>query len=167
MNLRHATEKDLPALHTLFTDITRKLDSEGICIWDEIYPDCAFPVDIKRESLFVLEENGRLISAFALCEPQKDEGSIVWENPVANGIYLFRFGVSPDFLKKGIGTYMLKEAKRIAKERGGEYLRLLVVDYNIPAIRFYEKNGHKKAYGYYVKDQDGLILKEYGYEINL
>lgn len=167
MNLRLATEKDLPALHNLFASITRKLDSENICIWDEIYPDCAFPDDIKRKSLFVLEEGDRFISAFALCEPQEDEGSIVWENPTANGIYLFRFGVSPDCLNKGIGTYMLKEAERIAKERGGEYLRLLVVDYNTPAIIFYEKNGYGKAEGYYVKDQDGLILKEYGYELNL
>ncbi len=167
MILRLATEKDLPEISCLFASITRKLDSENICIWDEIYPDCAFPDDIKRESLFVLEEDGRLISAFALCEPMDDEGSIVWENPTAKGVYLFRFGVSPDCLNKGIGTYMLKEAERIAKERGGEYLRLLVVDYNLPAIRFYEKNGYRKADGYYVKDQDGLILKEYGYELKL
>ena len=167
MKLRLATEKDLPSLHVLFTDITRKLDSENICIWDEVYPDCAFPDDIKRKSLFVLEEDEKLISAFALCSPLDDEGSIVWENPTAKGVYLFRFGVSPDCLNKGIGTYMLKEAERLAKERGGEYLRLLVVDYNLPAIKFYEKIGYKKAQGFYVKNQDGLILKEYGYELKL
>ncbi len=167
MNLRLATEKDLPEISRLFTSITRKLDSENICIWDEVYPDCAFPDDIKRKSLFLLEEDERLISAFALCEPQEDEGSIVWESPNAKGIYLFRFGVAPDSLNKGIGTLMLKEAERIAKESGGEYLRLLVVDYNIPAIKFYEKNGYGKAEGYYIKDQDGLILKEFGYELKL
>ncbi len=167
MKLRLSTEKDLSEIINLFNNITEDLDSKGINIWDEIYPACAFPDDIKRKSLFVLEEDGRLISAFALCEPLDDEGSIVWENPTAKGIYLFRFGVSPDCLNKGIGTYMLKEAERLAKERGGEYLRLLVVDYNVPAIKFYEKNGYIKAEGYYVKDQDGLILKEYGYELKL
>ena len=167
MNLRLATEKDLPSIHNLFADITRKLDSENICIWDEVYPDCAFPDDIKRKSLFILEKEDKLISAFALCEPMDDEGSIVWENPNAKGVYLFRFGVSPDCLNKGIGTYMLKQAEMIANERGGNYLRLLVVDYNIPAISFYEKNGYRKAEGIYVKNQDGLILREYGYEIKL
>ncbi len=167
MNLRLATEKDLSELSTLFASITQKLDSENICIWDEIYPDCAFPDDIKRDSLFVLEEGERLISAFALCDPQEDEGSIVWEKPDAKGIYIYRFGVSPDCLKKGIGTFMLKQAERIAKERGGEYLRLLVVDYNTPAVRFYEKNGYRKAEGNYIKYQSGLILKEYGYELKL
>lgn len=167
MNLRLATEKDLHGLHFLFAAITRKMDSENIRIWDEVYPDCAFPDDIKRKSLFVLEEDGRLIAAFALCNPMEDEGSIVWERSDAEGVYLFRFGVSPDSLNKGIGAYMLKEAERITKERGGEYLRLLVVDYNLPAIKFYEKNGYIKAEGYYVKNQDGLILKEYGYELKL
>lgn len=167
MNLRLATEIDLPSLHTLFAEITGKLDSENIRIWDEVYPDCAFPDDIKRKSLFVLEEKGKLISAFALCKKPEDEGSIVWENSEAKGIYLFRFGVAPGYLNKGIGTCMLKEAERLAKERDGEYLRLLVVDYNIPAVKFYQKNGYIKAKGYYVKDQDGLILKEYGYELKL
>ncbi len=167
MNLRQATVKDLPELKTLFARITAYLDEKDISIWDDIYPDCAFPDDIKRESLFVLEEGDRLISAFALCNPQEDEGTIRWENPDAKGIYLFRFGVAPDCLKKGIGTYMLKEAERIAKERTGEYLRLLVVYYNTPAISFYEKNGYRKAEGIYVKDQDGLILREYGYEKKL
>ena len=167
MNLRLATERDLPEIISLFNDITADMDGKGITIWDEIYPACAFPDDIKRKSLFVLEETGRLISAFALCEPMEDEGSIVWENPDANGVYLFRFGVVPDSLNKGIGALMLKESERIAKERGGDYLRLLVVDYNLPAINFYEKNGYRKAEGIYVKDQDGLILTEYGYEKKL
>ncbi|MBE6775741.1 MAG: GNAT family N-acetyltransferase [Ruminococcaceae bacterium] len=167
MNLRLASEKDLPEISRLFSAITKKLDSENIRIWDEIYPDCAFPEDIKRKSLFILEKEDKLISAFALCEPMEDEGSIVWENPDAKGAYLFRFGVSPDCLNKGIGAYMLKEAEKIAKESGGEYLRLLVVDYNTPAICFYEKNGYRKAEGIYIKDQDGLILREYGYEKRL
>ena len=167
MKFRHATVNDLRELKILFSRITAYLDDRGINIWDDIYPDCAFPDDIKRDSLFVLEEGDRLISAFALCNPQEDEGTIRWENSDAQGIYLFRFGVAPDCLKKGIGTCMLKQAERIAKERGGEYLRLLVVYYNTPAIRFYEKNGYRKAEGIYVKDQDGLILQEYGYEKKL
>ncbi|MBR5438068.1 MAG: GNAT family N-acetyltransferase [Clostridia bacterium] len=167
MNLRLATEKDLPEIISLFNNITADLDEKGINIWDDIYPACAFPDDIKRKSLFLLEEADKLISAFALCEPMEDEGSIVWESPSAKGVYLFRFGVVPDSLNKGIGTLMLKEAERIAKERGGDYLRLLVVDYNIPAIKFYEKNGYRKAEGIYVKNQDGLILREYGYEKKL
>lgn len=167
MNLRLAEEKDIPEINKLFKDITRKLDEDGIPIWDEIYPSCAFPGDIKRKSLFLLEEKGEILSAFALCERPEDEGTVEWESPEAKGIYLFRFAVAPVCLKRGIGTLVLGEAEREAKERGGEYLRLLVVDYNLPAIAFYEKNGYKKAKGHYLKHQDALKLKEYGYELKL
>lgn len=36
MNLRLATEKDLPEINRLFYAITKKLDRDGIRIWDEI-----------------------------------------------------------------------------------------------------------------------------------
>lgn len=167
MKLRQATVKDLPELKTLFARITAQLDKNGISIWDDIYPDCAFPDDIKRNSLFVLEEDGRIISAFALCSPQEDEGTIKWENPDANGIYIYRLGVAPEYLRKGIGAFTIKEAERIAREIGGEYLRLLVVDFNTPAIEFYIKNGYKKAEGFYMNYLNDMVLKEYGYEIKL
>lgn len=167
MKLRLATIKDLPELKALFASITAELDKNGISIWDDIYPYCAFPDDIERESLFVLTEEGKIISAFALCPPQEDEGTIVWENPEAKGIYIYRLGVAPDYLKKGMGSYMIKEAEKIAKERGGEYLRLLVVDFNKPAIEFYIKNGYRRAQGYYINDLNDFVLKEYGYEIRL
>nr|WP_246615500.1 hypothetical protein [Clostridium thailandense] len=52
---------------------------------------------------------------------------------------------------------MLKQAK---------YLRLFVVDINKPAINVYLKNGFKQVDGIYEeKIDDGLILREYGFEI--
>ncbi len=167
MNLRAATVKDLPELKKLFARITANLNNNGIHIWDDIYPDCAFPDDIKRDSLFVIEEDGEIISAFALCPPQEDEGTIKWEKPDAKGIYIYRLGVAPEYLRKGIGAFTVKEAERIARERGGEYLRLLVVDFNTPAIKFYIKNGYKEAEGFYINYLNDKVLKEYGYEIKL
>ncbi len=167
MNLRAATVKDLPELKILFSRITENLDNNGIHIWDDIYPDCAFPDDIKRESLFVIEEESKIISAFALCPSQEDEGTIRWEKPDAKGIYIYRLGVAPECLRKGVGAFTVKEAERIAKERGGEYLRLLVVDFNTPAIEFYIRNGYKEAEGFYMNYLNDMVLKEYGYEIKL
>ena len=40
---------------------------------------------------------------------------------------------------------MIDKAKEIAKSLGNEYLRLFVVDINIPAIKLYIKNGFEKA----------------------
>ena len=63
---------------------------------------------------------------------------------------------------------MLDKAKEIAQTFGAEYLRLFVVDINIPAIQLYLKNGFVKADGVYDEVfDDGYVLHEYGYEIKL
>lgn len=60
---------------------------------------------------------------------------------------------------------MIEKAKKIAKEKGYNALRLFVVDVKIPAIRLYEKNGFQKADGLYNEVfDDGFVLHEYGYE---
>ncbi len=167
MVLRLAKEEDLPEINLLFSQITADLDKKGICIWDEIYPACAFPEDIKNEGLFVLEEGGALLGAFALCDAPEDEGSIVWEKPSAKAKYLYRLGVSPRFLKRGLGSELVRQAQKIAAASGAEYLRLLVVDFNAPAESFYLKLGYTRAQGIYDKPQNGIQLREYGYEKKL
>ncbi len=167
MELRLAKEADLPEISRLFRKITADLNEKGICIWDEIYPDCAFPDDIKRKRLFILEDEGELLGAFALCDAPDDEGSIVWEKNDAKTEYLFRLGVSPKQLRKGIGSFLMAQAEKIARASGAEYIRLLVVDFNTPAESFYLKGGYMKAQGEYVKAQNGVNLREYGYEKRL
>ncbi|WP_376774592.1 GNAT family N-acetyltransferase [Clostridium thailandense] len=72
-------------------------------------------------------------------------------------MYLDCFGVNVNYSRQGIGSLMLKQAK---------YLRLFVVDINKPAINVYLKNGFKQVDGIYEeKIDDGLILREYGFEI--
>ncbi len=167
MVLRLAKEEDLTEINLLFSLITADLDKKGICIWDEIYPACAFPDDIKNEGLFLLEEDGEIVGAFALCDAPSDEGSIVWEKPQAKAKYLYRLGVSPGHLRKGIGSLLVNEAEKIARDTGAEYLRLLVVDFNAPAESFYLKLGYTRAQGIYDKPQNGIQLREYGYEKKL
>ena len=63
---------------------------------------------------------------------------------------------------------MIEKAKKIAKSKGIDYLRLFVVDINTPAIKLYEKNGFIKAEGIYDEVfDDGFVLREYGYEIEI
>lgn len=63
---------------------------------------------------------------------------------------------------------MVDKAKQISKYLGAEYLRLFVVNINEPAIHLYLKNGFKKVKGIYEeKFDDGFVLREFGYEIEL
>ena len=63
---------------------------------------------------------------------------------------------------------MLDKAKEIAKTLDAKFLRLFVVDINIPAIQLYTKKEFVKVNGVYNEVFDGgFVFHEYGYEIRL
>ena len=83
-------------------------------------------------------------------------------------VYIDRLGVNVKYSRKGIGSLILDKAKEIAKTLDAEYLRLFVVDINIPAIQLYTKKEFVKVNGVYNEVfDDGFVLHEYGYEIKL
>lgn len=59
------------------------------------------------------------------------------------GIYLEDLFVLPQYRSKGIGKALLTHLAKIAHERGAGRLEWSVLDWNAPAIGFYEKMGAK------------------------
>ncbi len=59
------------------------------------------------------------------------------------GLYLEDLYVRPESRGKGIGKLLLRELARIARDRGCGRLEWAVLDWNEPAIRFYEALGAK------------------------
>lgn len=168
MGFRIADTEDLPRLKEVCRDIVKDMDSRGICIWDEIYPCEFLQEDILKGRLYLLEENGVLLSAFALCGEHDGETKVGWKDSSAKAIYLDRLGVHPGCGRRGIGSRMLKEAKDLTKQAGARYLRLFVVDSNEPAISLYQKNGFETADGIYEEViDDDLVLREYGMEAEI
>lgn len=167
-NFRIASMEDLPEIKRMYRQIVRRMQEDQIDIWDEIYPCEFFEEDIRRGSLYLLREGAATAAAFALSKSGPGEGGVKWENPHARAMYLDRLGVNTDFRGTGTGALALARAQEQAREQGADYLRLLVVDVNAPAIRLYEKNGFRRAEGMYdqVIDEE-LVLHEYGYEKRL
>lgn len=166
MIFRHATYIDLPALKLLYRDAIAKMEAEGVHIWDDVYPAEFLHKDIDRNQLYLLAEEERIAGVFALREGHLAGTLLPWEQPQAAAIYLERFVVSPDFLRRGIGKQLLGEACRVARELGYAYLRLLVVESNKPAINLYLKFGFKRVDGVYNEGiLEGEVLPENGYEI--
>ncbi len=168
MIFRLAEAKDLEQLTDVYREIIKKMNENGIQIWDDVYPCELIEEDIKSKRFYIMLNDEEIISAFALCNADNVEYSIKWTNNNREVLYLDRFAVNVKYLKKGIGSLMLVMAKQVAKELGAEYLRLFVVDINKPAARFYEKNDFIKADGvYHEVFDDGFSLYESGYEIKL
>ncbi len=164
MTFRKATAEDLPGITELFRLIIADLSERNINIWDDVYPFCVFSEDIAEGRFYLLCEETDIIGAFVLLESDDGESAVEWEKQGASALYLYRMGIRPDFYKKGLGSLMLKEAERLTKEKGREYLRLFVADCNEPAIEFYKRNGYKAAEGILDRGFDFLLL---GYEIKV
>ena len=168
MNLRLADMSDLPKIKAVYRKIIENMDRDNVQIWDEIYPCECFVTDIKRNRLYVLTEHEDVAGAFALCDANDGEAYVRWENKDAKAFYIDRLGVNTDYLRRGLGSYILKRAMELAGEQGAGYLRLFVVDINKPAINLYLKNGFIRAGGIFEERIDEeLVLREYGYEIKI
>jgi ribosomal protein S18 acetylase RimI-like enzyme len=60
------------------------------------------------------------------------------------GLYLEDIYIRQEFRGKGAGEAMLKHIAGIGKERGFERIDFQVLEWNAPAIRFYEKLGAER-----------------------
>ncbi|MGG7165533.1 GNAT family N-acetyltransferase [Clostridium ihumii] len=166
MNLRMANIDDLQQLKVVYEKIIYNMNN--INIWDEIYPCDFFLDDIKNNSLYILEEDNEIISAFALCNSTEGEKCVNWENKHVEALYIDRLGVNVNYSRRGIGSIMIRNAITLAKDKGAKYLRLFVVDINKPAINLYIKNGFKQVEGIYDKIiDDDIVLHEFGFEIKI
>ena len=57
------------------------------------------------------------------------------------GLYLEDIYINDEYRGKGVGEAMLREIARIGAARGLERMDFLVLDWNTPALKFYEKLG--------------------------
>ena len=117
--------------------------------------------------MYVLVDQDIIISALALNDDGHNIDLIKWENPKAKALYIYRFGVSINHKRQGIGKLMLDHAMETAKSKNAQYLRLFAVDYNKPAINLYNKLGFKCMEGIFIENIDDVIYEENGYEIKL
>lgn len=168
MNVRLALMQDLGQLKEMYRQIVKNMHENGIQIWDDSYPCEFFEEDIKNNRCYILCEKNEIMAAFVLNSINDGEKEVEWKEKYAKVFYVDRLGVNIKYLKQGIGSLTLTYAKKIAKTLGAEYLRLFVVDQNVPAIALYTKNNFVKAEGIYNETfDDGFVLHEYGYEVKL
>lgn len=170
MTFRLAELADLAQLKAVFAKIIEKMNAENGQIWDDTYPCEYFEDDIKNRRLYVLTEEGVILSAFALweLEPGDERCALRWESDPVKALYFGRFGVNVDYRKGGIGSIMIANALDTAKAKGAEYMRVFVAEKNKPAISFYLKNGFEKTNVIYDEALgEDFILRQFGFEKNL
>jgi|BioPla2DNA2_1021312.scaffolds.fasta_scaffold36943_3 ribosomal protein S18 acetylase RimI-like enzyme len=168
MHLRLATLNDLIDIKAMYEEVIIHMQGQGLNFWDEYYPCPLFLNDIKNKNLYLLVDKNEIIAAFVLSSKHEGVDKVEWENINSKAFYLDRFAVSVKRLREGIGALAVDHAKRLAKVKGANYLRLFVVDNNTPAIKFYKKINFKRVNGIYEDTyEEGLFLRQFGYEIKV
>ena len=109
-------------------------------------------LDNKDRKHFVCELDGKLVGTASICasrwEKYKDCGEII-------SIYFL-----PEYIGKGLGGKLLKKCVDELTEQGFERIILWVLEENLAARRFYEKNGFVCTGQYREDNIGGKPLRE-------
>ena len=79
MELRLANKKDLPYLKIMFKKIINNMAENNIKIWNKYYPFEEFKDEIEQERLYLLVQEGDIVSAFVLFENIEGQENFNWK----------------------------------------------------------------------------------------
>src|SRR6476659_6640628 len=169
MNIRYANEKD----SSLLAELGRKTFYDALIEYNTPenmakYVSTHFSPEIQMSEIkdpdtvfLIAEQNGGPVGYAKLKEQSKGDG-VAGTNPME----LQRIYTIHEYIGKGVGAELMKEAIREAKERGFNCLWLGVWERNERAIKFYEKWGFKRVGGnIFVLGED--IFKDFTMELSL
>jgi ribosomal protein S18 acetylase RimI-like enzyme len=122
------------------------------CTWSMDYPSRATAeADINSKSLYILKKDDKII-AVASAGEFNELGHLQWKSK--NACELARIGVMPGMHRQGIGTMILREIIKLARDKGYDGIRLLVSKTNPAALFLYNKNGFVKRGEVFLFDID-------------
>ncbi|MGI5138967.1 MULTISPECIES: N-acetyltransferase family protein [unclassified Streptomyces] len=153
--IRTATPADVPVIHTLIRELAEyeKALDEARATEEQLH-EALFG---ERPAAFahVVEEGGAVVG-FALWFLNFS----TWRG--VHGIYLEDLYVRPQARGAGYGKALLRELARICVERGYERLEWSVLNWNRPAIDFYEALGARPQDEWTVYRLTDAALAQFG-----
>jgi len=151
IRIERATEGDVPLILELI---------QGLAVYEKLAHEVTATEAGLRETLFsarpaadvVIAYAGDTPAGFALFFPNY---STFLGKP---GLYLEDLFVRPEYRGQGLGLALMKRLAQIAVERGCGRFEWSVLDWNEPAIGFYESLGAKLMDGWSIVRVNGEAL---------
>lgn len=152
INIRLATPEDVPTILTFI---------QGLAEYEKLADQVVATEDKLKQTLFgdkryaevVIAEYNQQAAGFALFFHNY---STFLAKP---GIYLEDLFVLPDFRGKGLGKVLLSYLAKLAVERDCGRLEWSVLDWNQPAIDFYQAQGATMLHDWRINRVTGENLK--------
>jgi GNAT superfamily N-acetyltransferase len=153
LNIRKATPDDIP----LILEFIRELAEYERAPQEAV----ATPEDLRRDGF---ADNPRFFVEIAEWDGEP-AGFALWLFNYSTwqgkpGLYLEDVFVRPRFRQKGIGKALLVHLARVAVEKGCGRYQWQVLDWNTPAIHFYESLGAKVMKEWLTMRVSGEALRE-------
>jgi GNAT superfamily N-acetyltransferase len=130
INIRIATEKDLPGIFGLVNELA-------------VYEKAADQVTTSIES-YERDFNANIFEAIVAEKDGEIAGMALFYMAYSTWrgrmLYLEDFVVKEEFRRFGIGQLLFDAFVKVAKEKEASLVKWQVLDWNEPAIKFYEKN---------------------------
>jgi GNAT superfamily N-acetyltransferase len=114
-----------------------------------------FPADGKAAAECIIAEVENTPAGFALYFPNY---STFLAKP---GLYLEDLFVKPEFRGRGVGKSLLLHLAKLANQRGYGRMEWSVLDWNQPAIEFYESIGARRMREWQICRLTGPSLEQY------
>ena len=151
IRIERATERDVPLILELI---------QGLAVYEKLAHEVTATEAGLRETLFgarpaadvIIAYAGDTPAGFALFFPNY---STFLGKP---GLYLEDLFVRPEYRGQGLGLALMKRLAQIAVERGCGRFEWSVLDWNEPAIGFYESLGAKLMDGWSIVRVNGDAL---------
>ncbi len=151
MMIRMAKEEDRKEVLALYK---MQLGRE-VCPWNDEYPgNETIDFDLERDSLFVMEDEDRIVAAISIEEDEDVDNLTCWSEELYPGGELARLAVLPSLQGRGIARQMLQHGMTVLKQRGFKSIHFLVNKYNKKAIRSYAVFGFHTVGEYHMYEQD-------------
>ena len=129
--IRFAKKSDMPAIFRLVQALAdyEKAPGEELTSPDEYLAD----FEAGRFECMVAERANQVIGMVLFFNAYS-----TWKGKM---LYLDDFVVAPEYRGKGVGQALYDAFIALAAERGCRLAKWQVLDWNTPAVRFYERNG--------------------------
>lgn len=144
--IRRGQKKDIATILEMVSDTIEIMKEEHNDQWDEVYPtEVVFEKDVQNGSLYVLEEEGRVVGSITVDQNEPVEYErILWEKK--GPAYTFhRLVVNPHERGKGVAQKLIAYAEEVAIHNQVPYMKIDTYSLNKKAQNLFGKSGYKKA----------------------
>lgn len=141
MVIEKATKQDFKSIHAIFQEVHDHHLNGTVNTFKDVDPftEDEFNVALKDKNTFLLvaKEETKIIG-FILATIIEREGR---HTKFKKTLHIDTIGTKKDFQNKGVGSALINEIKKIAKENKCDNINLSVWSFNDNAIKFYKHIG--------------------------